>query len=237
MTFSIIIPTLNEERLLPRLLRDLKKQSCPPDQIIVVDAKSKDKTVTKAKEFSGVKIIKADPGLALQRTLGGHQASSEWLIFLDADVRLEKHFMRDLALQIEKLQLDAACPRYSPLTKSIPVRLIFRFFNTLFWLGQWRYFPSGIGSTIVIRKTLFQQLRGFRTSLKMSEDLDFIYRAGINGKFRILPITVKVSDRRFMKYGIWHTFKQYLHISWAFLRHRLRKTNSLEYPFGEHEGK
>ena len=45
--FSIIIPTLNEEKYLPLLLSDLEHQLFTDFEVIVVDGKSADKTVTK----------------------------------------------------------------------------------------------------------------------------------------------------------------------------------------------
>jgi len=43
--FSIVIPTLNEEKYLPNLLNDLTKQKEKDFEIIVVDGKSEDRTI------------------------------------------------------------------------------------------------------------------------------------------------------------------------------------------------
>ncbi|MDO8269590.1 MAG: glycosyltransferase, partial [Candidatus Levybacteria bacterium] len=43
-TFSVIIPALNEEKLLPRLLEELKKQTDKNFEVILVDANSTDRT-------------------------------------------------------------------------------------------------------------------------------------------------------------------------------------------------
>jgi len=49
--FSIIIPTLNEERYLPKLLEDLLNQTEKNFEVIVVDGKSTDKTIDVCKHF------------------------------------------------------------------------------------------------------------------------------------------------------------------------------------------
>ncbi len=50
---SIIIPTLNEEKYLPKLLRSIKEQDFKEElEIIVADANSEDKTREIAKKFS-----------------------------------------------------------------------------------------------------------------------------------------------------------------------------------------
>lgn len=54
---SIIVPALNEEKYLPILLSQIKKQNFNSDsEIIVADAGSKDKTVEIARNY-GCKII------------------------------------------------------------------------------------------------------------------------------------------------------------------------------------
>ena len=45
---SIIVPTLNEERYIGRILRSLKNQTFKDFEVIIVDADSKDKTKKKA---------------------------------------------------------------------------------------------------------------------------------------------------------------------------------------------
>jgi len=49
--FSIVIPTLNEEKCLPRLLDDLTQQKEKDFEVIVIDGRSDDQTVKKAKNL------------------------------------------------------------------------------------------------------------------------------------------------------------------------------------------
>jgi glycosyltransferase involved in cell wall biosynthesis len=46
---SVVIPALNEERHLGQLLLDIRRQSLRPEEVIVVDAGSRDATVRIAK--------------------------------------------------------------------------------------------------------------------------------------------------------------------------------------------
>ena len=48
MSISVIIPTLNAEKELPGLLKALREQSLPADEILVVDSESTDRTVSVA---------------------------------------------------------------------------------------------------------------------------------------------------------------------------------------------
>ena len=64
MSVSIIIITLNEEKYLPKLLRDLSEQTAPDSigEILVVDGGSTDDTKGAAEKFTSklpVRFIKA----------------------------------------------------------------------------------------------------------------------------------------------------------------------------------
>lgn len=84
---SFIIPTLNEEKNLPRCLSSIKSQVYPHDkiEIIVADGGSTDKTVEIAKSF-GAHIVKniikhQEPG----KTMAAKHATGDILFYTDAD--------------------------------------------------------------------------------------------------------------------------------------------------------
>jgi glycosyltransferase involved in cell wall biosynthesis len=65
---SVVIPALNEERHLGRLLSDLQGQSKRPDELIVVDAGSSDATVRIAEQSQAV-VLHGEPPVARGRKL------------------------------------------------------------------------------------------------------------------------------------------------------------------------
>jgi glycosyltransferase involved in cell wall biosynthesis len=88
--FSVIIPAFNEEKFLPQLLESLTHQTEMNFETIVVDGKSKDKTVAVAnsykKKLPQLKVIVSDKAcLPYQRNLGAKNSTGEWLLFFDAD--------------------------------------------------------------------------------------------------------------------------------------------------------
>src|SRR3989344_8910763 len=106
MKFSIIIPTLNEEKFLPRLLESLARQTAKNFEVIVVDGKSKDKTVERAREFEKkllhlTVIMSPKASLPLQRNLGAKHAAAPWLAFIDADSVLLPNFIERVSEVIE----------------------------------------------------------------------------------------------------------------------------------------
>jgi 4,4'-diaponeurosporenoate glycosyltransferase len=101
---TVIIPARNEEKTLPLLLADLQTQTIPPSEIIVVDDGSTDDTAAVANRF-GVTLlsVKNKPegwlGKSYACHVGSLAATGEWLLFLDADVRLKPHALASMIAQ------------------------------------------------------------------------------------------------------------------------------------------
>lgn len=102
--FSIVIPTLDEEKYLPNLLLDLVGQSFGDFEVIHVDGESDDKTVSEAKKYDKklnlTQISTNVRNASHQRNLGAERSKGEWIIFMDADTRVEPHFLLVLRYRI-----------------------------------------------------------------------------------------------------------------------------------------
>ncbi|MCX6054721.1 MAG: glycosyltransferase family 2 protein [Chloroflexi bacterium] len=103
--FAILIPAHNEERLLPELLANLKKQNYPDERmaIFVVADNCSDQTATLARQMGAAVFERADPtrsgkGYALnwllaQIKLGSNRLFDAYVIF-DADTVVSPDFLR-----------------------------------------------------------------------------------------------------------------------------------------------
>ena len=92
--WSIVIPALNEERYLPRLLESIRRQDFDDHEVILVDSDSDDNTVDIAKSY-GCRVLsgkRGNPGI--NRNIGAKHARGEHIIFFDADVVLPEGFLR-----------------------------------------------------------------------------------------------------------------------------------------------
>jgi len=78
---SVIIPTLNEEKNLPIVLKEIPEYVY---EIIIVDGYSKDKTVEQAKRFK-CKIIYDNKGKGSALIKGMKEAKGDIIIMMDAD--------------------------------------------------------------------------------------------------------------------------------------------------------
>ncbi len=97
MKVSIVIPTLNEEKNLPDVLKEIKNKA---DEIIVVDGHSTDKTVEVAKKFN-VKVIYDDIGKGSALRKGMLAAKGDIIITMDADY---SHKSSEIGLLIEGIK-------------------------------------------------------------------------------------------------------------------------------------
>lgn len=104
---SVVIPARNEEASLPLLLSDLAQQTVRPREILVIDDESLDGTARVAREGGATVLSLAGKpegwvgkSWACQR--GADAAAGEWLLFLDADVRLGPDAVERLAAECDE---------------------------------------------------------------------------------------------------------------------------------------
>jgi glycosyltransferase involved in cell wall biosynthesis len=78
---SVVVITLDEEEHLRRCLESVAWA----DEIVVVDACSRDKTVQVAREFTDRVVVRPWAGFAAQKNFALDQSTGEWILSLDAD--------------------------------------------------------------------------------------------------------------------------------------------------------
>ena len=209
MTLSIIIPTLNEEKYLPLLLKSIKKQTLKPLEIILADARSKDETIKIGREF-GCKIIKGgNPGFG--RNNGAKIAKGEMLLFLDADVILPKRtFLEDSVNEIKERRLDVTSCYLKPRSHLKVYELLFDLANQYLRINQ-TVNPKAMGYIIFVKKAVHRKLKGFDSSILLGEDFDYIKRSAKVGRFALLEShKILVSIRRFEKEGRFKLITKYI---------------------------
>lgn len=199
MLLSIVIPTKNEEKYLPKLLDSIKKQTFKDYEIIVMDNDSKDKTREIAQSYN-CKVVKGGlPGRA--RNLGAKAARGDIILFLDADTKLRgANFLRFSLDEFNKRKLYIAVPlayvRGNKLDK-----LFYNFWNQLVEIFQY-ITPFAGGWCIFVRKEIHNKIKGFDEKITLGEDTDYAQRAAKIGKFRALKSAkIEVSPRRLKKEG------------------------------------
>jgi (heptosyl)LPS beta-1,4-glucosyltransferase len=83
-TVACVVITKNEEANIQDCLKSVRWA----DELVVVDAESRDKTVELARACGAKVSVRPWPGFGLQKNFGMAQASSDWILILDADERV-----------------------------------------------------------------------------------------------------------------------------------------------------
>ncbi len=212
MRYSVIIPTLNEEKLLSGLLKSLSENNFKNKfdfEIVISDGGSCDRTIDIACKFTDKIMIhdkKLKQNIAGGRNLGAKQASGDILIFMNGDVRIPdvNDFFNYLNSKfINSSYLAMTCKvKVFPEEEILSDKLFHGFYNTYFRLLNNLGVGMGRGECQVIRKEVFKQAGGYNESLAAGEDFDLFRKIRRLGKILFTTdICVYESPRRFRKLG------------------------------------
>jgi GT2 family glycosyltransferase len=121
-TVSAVIPTWNRAHLVRAILGNLRGQSRPPDQIIVVDNGSADNTASVAQEFGATLIsLSSNRGFAAAVNEGIKQSNSDWVLIVNNDVELQPLWIEQLVATAAREGADFAAGKL--LQSSRPDRI------------------------------------------------------------------------------------------------------------------
>lgn len=199
---SIIIPTLNEEKYLPKLLESIKNQSFRDYEIIVADANSKDKTRKISKKYR-CKLIKGG-SQARGINNGAKAAKYNTLLILDADSSLPKDFLKKNFNVFKKKNLEIASCYIRPRNAKINDELTHTLSNVYYFFNK-RIRPFIPSFCFFIKKEFFFKVGCFNEKVPWLIDLDFSNKLPKKIKYDILPVHVELSIRMAQRLG---RFKQ-----------------------------
>jgi glycosyltransferase involved in cell wall biosynthesis len=213
--FSLIIPTLNEEDYLPQLLNSILAQQSEDFEVIVVDGKSADKTVSVARDFEGklpLTVIESPRALLpLQRNLGAKAAKGEWYIFIDADSQLLPYFLTQCEEFIASGDPKVFTTWFRPDSERARDAVISLFGLLLIENSMVFKRPLTPGPLTAIRKEVFEALNGYSEAHQFNEDVDLGLRLQKMGiKPQVIRETLFVwSLRRIRNQGFMKVAGQY----------------------------
>lgn len=213
--FTIVVPTLDEEKFLPDLLNNLSDQTYDNFEVIHVDGNSDDNTVEEAKKFADKINLRQFStevrDASYQRNLGGKEAKGEWIIFVDADSQFDKDFLEILKKQITKYeQRYKGIDTFTCVTvlkehekKVLKYQTISKTINSNLVSTSKTNFPCVLGAMLGVRSSWFKVVK-FDEDAKFSEDRFLVRDLIANGaKYRLLTKPVYYySMRRFEDHSI-----------------------------------
>jgi glycosyltransferase involved in cell wall biosynthesis len=169
---SVVIPTLEEEEYLPKLLETIRNQTYQPIEVVVADSSStpsSEKTKEICQAFGARYLYVPKLNLPHARNEGAKQATGEILVFVDADCLLSATYIQEVVASLEEGHIlahgaDPVAEGVILSTSSVVLRS---------WLKPARY-TTGRG--IAIWKHAFSEIGGYDENLDPTlgfrEDLD-----------------------------------------------------------------
>ena len=198
---SIVIPTLNEAAYLPVLLESIRHQTASPREVLVVDAGSGDGTPEVARAYRA-RVLGGGGLPGFSRNCGARRTSGEWILFLDADVRLPPTALEEILGEIEAGPLDAASCWFVPDTSEWSLRLNHWLSCHYFRLSSRLGWPHSIGAFLIVRRALHDDVGGFDPTVRVAEDQDYVRRLARAGRYAFVSRpAVRVATRRFRSEG------------------------------------
>lgn len=169
-----MVPVRDEEASIGPLLKSLTEQSRPPDEVVIVDAGSQDRTAERIREFAApfpLVLLRRGPLMPGEaRNEGVRHARHDWIAFTDAGIRLESAWLDRLRAVQDRA--DVVLGSYEPTC------------DTLFTqCAALAYVPARDGTgfrgpfvaSMLVRREIFEKAGGF-PPFRAAEDLIFLDR-------------------------------------------------------------
>jgi glycosyltransferase involved in cell wall biosynthesis len=224
---TIVIPTKNEEKYIGYLLRDLLHQYDIKNTKIVIADSSDDGTLDVVVDFQRrfgniLNIIVTEGGtVSRARNNGFRYCNTDYILFLDADVRLRHHFhIYDCLIRLKAKKFHNK--------KALLTSPIYCYSND--WKCKWGYkiynlihkkltnkYPFAIGGFFMVDCESFKKFGKFNEMVDNSEDFLFSQNYSPND-FIISKYKMGLDDRRFKKIGYWNTIKHLLTNLYKFIK-------------------
>ena len=219
---SVVIPTLNEESVLPALFENLDQLDPKPHEVIFVDGPSKDNSASLISE-SGHRLIRSvGKGRALQMNEGAYQASGGQIVFLHADTIVPPNLVDIVNRTLSNKRITLA-GFTSIMRGNSKTRHFISIQNKLkTYIGAFFYSPIRcmlfgfrllFGDQVMFcRKEDFVKVGGFNHELPIMEDADLCLRINKLGCIKQIREKVYSSDRRVEALGMIQAYLRYLKI-------------------------
>lgn len=177
MKASVVVTTCNEEESIGKLLESLVKQSLKPNEIVIVDSESSDKTVELIKEFNqdviNIKLISKKCTRGEGRNIGVEKAKSEIITMTDAGCVADTNWLERITKPLENDDVDAVAGFYKMTAKSAFQKAAAVFLGTLPTQFNDNFLPST--RSIAFTKSIWKKVGGF-PNLNTAEDTVFNFR-------------------------------------------------------------
>lgn len=172
MKTSFIATVFNEEKDIEDFIKSILTQSKKPDEIIIVDAFSSDRTLEILQKYKQLKLYRRKGNRSKGRNLAITKASGDVIIASDAGCVLDRDFIKKIIAPFNTNTTDIVSGYYYPITNSIFEKSLAAYTCTMPDKIDKKFFlPSS--RSIAFRKRIWKSIGGYPEYLDTCEDLMF----------------------------------------------------------------
>lgn len=194
---SVIIPTYNRKASISRAVESVLDQTYPVAEVIVVDDGSKDHTEGAVRRIKDdrVKYFKTpeNHGAGAARNYGVKQAGCEWIAFHDSDDEwLPEKTEKQMAYVERHPEVGLVYTAFRAYSGNQEV-IFPQQFNTGSKVYEGNLLRSLLihntvsTQTILMRKSIFEEMGGFDEKMASLEDWEFILRVALRYRIGFIP--------------------------------------------------
>ncbi|MBN1683445.1 glycosyltransferase family 2 protein [Candidatus Bathyarchaeota archaeon] len=187
--FSIIIPTLNEEKNIDLCLKSIVNQTHKNYEVLIMDGGSKDRTleIVKKNGFELISVPKNRPhDVSGARNEGVKRSKGKYVFFVDADICIDPNTLEVLEEEFCKKNIIGVCLKIQPYMGNKLERVMYEFNNILAWIAnKLRIYQLSYFSCHCYMRDYVLKVNGFRDDLLSCEDMDLSLRLSRLGKFSV----------------------------------------------------
>ena len=184
MIVSLVIPTLNEEKYIKGCINSIRSQSMQPDEIIIVDSGSCDRTVEILKTLD-VKMIHGLKSISYNRQKGVEEAMGDIIITTDADCIHHVNWIERIVAQFNHPDVAFVTGPTKPIVDESGFLdgVCYSIGNICMFLLSCFGENWSRGSNSAFRKKDMRDIGGYNTGLIAREDSDLSKRMKHKGRF------------------------------------------------------
>lgn len=179
MKVTLITTVLNEQETIISFLDSINKQTKKPDEIVIVDGGSNDRTMFIISNFNflilknKIKILEKKGNRSVGRNFAVKNSIFEIIAVTDAGCILDKNWLKEIVKLFEKnKKVDVVSGFYKPIFKNTFEKCLSTYTSVMEEkIDKNNFLPSS--RSVSFKKSIFERVKGYPEYLSTCEDLVF----------------------------------------------------------------
>ncbi|MCX6732035.1 MAG: glycosyltransferase [Candidatus Roizmanbacteria bacterium] len=212
MKISLVIPAYNEEKYIAGCLDSIQTQKIKPDEVIVVNNNSTDKTLSIVEKYPFVRVVnEVTQGMIAARNTGFNEAQYDLIARCDADTKLPPNWISRVHRNFARYHIDALTGPImfydAPIKSSLIARAYLDMMKPIHRGGE-----TLVGPNMIITKEIWEKVKN-KVCLNdklVHEDIDLAYHIQeVGGRIKRDNIMIVGTSSRRMRKNPYSFFSEY----------------------------